>query len=74
MINKVFTQVTFNSCFYSDLATQPAGNAVIDARRTIFQGIFYIRQYREDCKAIYPGDVDKVSLLLKFLNSLDKNF
>ena len=74
MINKVFTQVTFNSWFYSDLATQPVGNAVIDARRTVFQEIFYIQQYIEDCKAIYPGDVDKVNLLLKFLNSLDRKF
>ena len=35
--------------------------------------MFYFRRYRGDCLIIWTGDVDKVNLLLEFLNSLDEN-
>ena len=62
-----------NSCSYSDLAIQPIDNAVIDVQRTIFQEIFYFGWYRDDCITIWTGDVDKIDLLLEFLNFLDEN-
>ena len=62
-----------NSCSYSDLAIQPIDNAIIDAQRTFFQEIFYFGRYRVDCITIWTGHVDKIDLLLEFLNSLDEN-
>ena len=61
------------SCSYSDLAIQPIDNAVINAQRTIFQEIFYFGRYRDNCITVWTGDVDKIDLLLEFLNSLDEN-
>ena len=63
-----------NSCSYSDMAIQPIDNAVIDAQKTIFKEIFYFGRYRDDCITIGTEDVDKIDLLLEFLNSLDENW
>ena len=62
-----------NSCSNSDLTIQPIDNAVIDAQRTVFQEIFYFRLYRDDCITMWTGYIDKIYLLLEFLNSLDEN-
>ena len=62
-----------SSCSYSDLAIQPIDNTVTDAQRTIFQEIFYSVRYRDDYVTIQTGDLDKIDLLLEFLNSLDEN-
>ena len=61
-----------NSCSYSDLATQLIDNAVIDARGTSFQEIFYCGRYRDDCTTLWPGNVDKIDLLLELLNCSDE--
>ena len=55
------------------LAIQPIDNSVIDTQTTIFQEIFYFGQYRDDCMTMWAGYVDKIDLLLEFLNSLDEN-
>ena len=62
-----------NSSFYSDFAIQPIDNAVIGALTTIFQQIFYFGGWIDDFIAIWTGDVDKVNLLLEFINLLDNN-
>ena len=59
-----------NSCSYSDLAIQQIDNAVIDAQRAI---LFYFGWYRDSHITTWTGDIDKVNLLLEFLNFLDEN-
>ena len=63
-----------NSCSYSNLAIQPIDNTVIGACRTIFQKISYLGRYRDDCITIWAGNIDKIDLLLEFLNFWDENF
>ena len=46
---------------------------VRDAQRTIFWEIFYFGPYRDHCITIWTKEVDKIDLLLDFLNSLDEN-
>ena len=64
---------TANCCSYPYLAIQPIDNALIDAQRTILKEIFYFGQYRDDCRTIRTGDVDRIDLLLEVLNSFDEN-
>ena len=40
---------------------------------TLFKEIFHFGQYRNDCITIWTGDVDKIDLLVEFLNSLNEN-
>ena len=62
-----------NSCLYADLAVFNIDKNLLQAKRNPYQKMKYFDQYRDDCPALWTGPLEKIDLVLTFLNSIDSN-
>ena len=58
---------------YADLAVFNIDKNVFQAKRNTYQEIRYFGRYRDDCLALWTGPLEKLDLVLMFLNSIDSN-
>ena len=62
-----------NFCLYADLAVFDIDKNVSQAKRKTYQEMRYFGRYRDDCLTLWTGPLEKLELLLMFLNSIDSN-